>query len=580
MRYVAPVPSDRRSPSASAAGRGRPVRAAVDSMLCLAVAVILFRTFLVEGYMISTGSMAPALLGFHKQVVCPSCGFAFAHGVRWDESVSDADADAAAGSAPARAGRREVAGEAAAHGSLCRCPNCGQEGIDVIRVPRNQGDQLLVHKYAHVLRPPARWEVAVFRNPYRPTQPYVKRVAGLPGETITIRAGDVYADGAIRRKDVAAQRAVRIPVFDVGFRPQDDPAWQPRWQTDPAWRLEGTMFRLEPDTSPAGGASAQSESEWAWVRYRHWLREGGTHRTAAHVPVSDTALTMGDRFAPVRFDPKTRQIVCVGVMPDEVCERLLSLSDDLDFREAVLDLHERSHAAPVTDYSAYNPSAYRNRLVPVRDVMFAGTVSLGMPLPGRIGQFAVELTDGRGTWRFVLDALVREAQLWELPGADGGRPRLLRKTYLPAGRLIRPVLIEMSLMDRQVLVALDGELPFEPWPLDEPVPTDEPPRQPVRFAARGLAARVERPRLYRDVYYTSRSADKPCRLGAGEYFMLGDNSQVSLDSRRWPDGAVPERLLLGRPLIVHLPSTQLKLRIGEGIRYIRVPDFPRIRYIH
>ena len=53
-------------------------RSAIDGLACLAVAVLLLRTFLVEGYMISTGSMAPALYGYHKRVVCPACGEVFA----------------------------------------------------------------------------------------------------------------------------------------------------------------------------------------------------------------------------------------------------------------------------------------------------------------------------------------------------------------------------------------------------------------------------------------------------------------------------------------------------------------------
>jgi signal peptidase I len=41
------------------------------------------------------------------------------------------------------------------------------------------------------------------------------------------------------------------------------------------------------------------------------------------------------------------------------------------------------------------------------------------------------------------------------------------------------------------------------------------------------------------------------RFNADEYFMLGDNSLQSLDSREW--GQVPERMLLGRAIWVYWP---------------------------
>jgi hypothetical protein len=63
------------------------LRQAVDLIVCFIIAVILLRTFILEGYLISTGSMAPGLFGFHKRVVCPSCQHTFAFGVSFDESV-------------------------------------------------------------------------------------------------------------------------------------------------------------------------------------------------------------------------------------------------------------------------------------------------------------------------------------------------------------------------------------------------------------------------------------------------------------------------------------------------------------
>ena len=55
-------------------------------------------------------------------------------------------------------------------------------------------DRILVDKSRYILpwNQPDRWDVAVFRYPLRRNQPYVKRVVGLPGETLRIAGGNVY----------------------------------------------------------------------------------------------------------------------------------------------------------------------------------------------------------------------------------------------------------------------------------------------------------------------------------------------------------------------------------------------------
>ena len=43
--------------------------------------------------------------------------------------------------------------------------------------------------------PPIRGEIIVFHFPQDPTKDFVKRVVGLPGETVEVRSGTVYIDG-------------------------------------------------------------------------------------------------------------------------------------------------------------------------------------------------------------------------------------------------------------------------------------------------------------------------------------------------------------------------------------------------
>lgn len=69
------------------------------------------------------------------------------------------------------------------------------------------GDHLLVSKFIYgILNPfsgevwvtlgePQRYDVVVFRYPRNPSQDYIKRIIGLPGETVEIRDKRVYIDG-------------------------------------------------------------------------------------------------------------------------------------------------------------------------------------------------------------------------------------------------------------------------------------------------------------------------------------------------------------------------------------------------
>jgi len=53
------------------------------------------------------------------------------------------------------------------------------------------GDYLVVDEISFRLRPPVRGEVIVFKFPQDPSQYYIKRIIGLPGETVYISANRV-----------------------------------------------------------------------------------------------------------------------------------------------------------------------------------------------------------------------------------------------------------------------------------------------------------------------------------------------------------------------------------------------------
>ncbi len=59
----------------------------------------------------------------------------------------------------------------------------------------SDGDQLIVDKISYRFRDPKRYEIVVFPYKYEANTYYIKRIIGLPGETIQIANGCVYING-------------------------------------------------------------------------------------------------------------------------------------------------------------------------------------------------------------------------------------------------------------------------------------------------------------------------------------------------------------------------------------------------
>ncbi|MCI8514725.1 MAG: signal peptidase I [Lachnospiraceae bacterium] len=59
------------------------------------------------------------------------------------------------------------------------------------------GDQLLVDKISYVFTKPQRFDIVVFRYLYKENTYYIKRVIGLPGETVQITDGTIYINGEV-----------------------------------------------------------------------------------------------------------------------------------------------------------------------------------------------------------------------------------------------------------------------------------------------------------------------------------------------------------------------------------------------
>lgn len=457
-------------PLAAAALPSR-LRTLVEGCVLICLVAGIMQTWLVDGlvtpYQVAGSSMAEALLGTHRDVVCGDCGYGFSCGTD----------------------RLPVARRAV-------CPNCGYAANALESWPDRGGDYVLMDRAAFSIRPPRRWEIVAFRRWSQADQIVVKRVVGLPGEAIEIRRGEVYADGRLLRKNLVQQRAVAILVHDAQFEPRREPALPRRWRAE------------------------RPDSRWSAV---------------------------GGGFAHMAAD-------CGAV-------------DWLEYH------HGRE--TPVTDLCAYNPSQPRREedVHPVSDLMLSFRLVHG----SGSGVLYVRMHDGGDDFqaRLEWDGSQSRYRVFHhgrpLPGGTGS------VATSPGEQLV-----EVSLVDRQFLLALDGQTLLA-WPYERSEPPPTPPTCPLAIGTEGLQATISNLRVYRDVYYTDpvgsgghRSSNGSMRLGAGQYYVLGDNSPVSEDSRHWTvEGEVDAKLLVGKPLVAIAPA---RLSLG-GWWYFQVPNPFQIRYI-
>ena len=519
----------------------------ISIVMTLALA-FLFRAYVIEAFVIPTGSMAPTLLGAHYRVHSPSTGAVF-------------DVDRRIG----ETGRQETV----------RDPYSGAT-LPFNRSFRLDGDRIFVRKRTPLTPLPERYDIVVFRSPTEPDERIIKRLVGRPGEQIALVDGDVFVRAAtgqepgaasswsepgwaIARKPEAVQRAVWQPVFDARYTAADAADTLGPWSpVTEGWSGTGT-----PVARYAGeGATALVWNTDAWeirdrsayndIDDRRDQRIGDGGRRSGlppYYPVSDLRVAFG-------YEP--------GGAPNRLEFRLMTRGHEFSF---VIEGSGREHNA-----------ALRMRPTP------------GPDQPDEDGWTA--LASGPAP---LLGAGPTLIEFWHadqsLSVFVGGR-RIAEASYGWAveerlGHTIQGVPL------RELTDLSDGENGLSDAEL-YPVPE-------LMLSLDGPAA-LHRLRVDRDLYYHPfhpqyRIMDDPpplgthpnttVTLGPGQLFVLGDNSPASRDGRSWgkPDpwvaaafpatateGVVPESMLIGKAFVVYFPALHREGRVP-------VPDFGRMRLI-
>ncbi len=551
---------------------GRAMRETIESIAVAVILAFLFRAFVAEAFVIPTGSMAPTLQGRHMDVTCAQCG------------------------CPYRTGA-SVENDGQGFVSATTCPICRYTmRLNKVDDPNQRsfnGDRILVSKYAYEVGDPKRWDVIVFKFPGNAKQNYIKRLIGLPNETVWIRHGDIYVcsrqDGGaaedfhIARKPPHKVKAMLQTVDDTRYRPAvlTQAGWPDRWQEwsapdSPAWRRQDDGGGFETASAPAGEV---------WLRYRHVVPS-----TADWADLADERVPANER----------------------VPQRLAS---------------GEYQGQLITDYYAYNDSdqSFGHGTAGQHWVGDLAVECDDVEVRGSQGAVLLDLVEGGMHYTCRLDVASGEAVL----AIDGGRgvfadadgtavahPKAATKLRGPGSYDLR-----FSNCDDQLLLWVNGRLAEFDGPTTYVPPGNVKPKwspqdaadlEPVGIGAAGVALRVERLRVLRDVYYVAssyhteeegripadddyqhllygigsrdayiarvfaspdswattplfdaRREDVRFELGPDQFFPCGDNSPQSRDARVWsqygnvenpdPPPFVSRELLTGKALLIYWP---------------------------
>ncbi|MBA4039817.1 MAG: signal peptidase I [Planctomyces sp.] len=617
-RVREPPPMSTPTAAAAPSPVGMPKESVKDTVISVLIAFILafiFRGFGVEAFMIPTGSMAPTLLGSHVTMLGPETGYA------WPVSTRDYVNGNPEFPEPLQGAARPI---------RASDPITGQV-LSESRVPTRSGDRILVMKYIYALLDPSRYDVVVFKITTDPDTNYIKRLVGLPGEQLAMVDGDVF----VRRVPAGAGESDGVSGGGEAAGAWGRAGWQiqrkPRRVQEAVWQPVYDQLYEPLDGSRASLGGRAFARPWAQHNVT-WVGRGSAGGAAAPAPEP----TGSDAVALLRATPDGPAVLAWD-------------STALWSRNAA----EQPLSREITDRGLYNQTTPLVPEFPISDLRLSAGVSAERSADGsaRAGEIRAVI-DARGhrmiaqidlpsgAARLVMrrlsqDELVSDAAAvgsnddlsdpaWRLVGrGDAGRfgsaMRQVRFEHADQalrlvvdGRTVAQGTYQWSPVERiehatgqplGQLVAVGGA---QGNPLAQP---DLYRRAEVRWEVTSGSAALARLRLDRDIYYQPASyGDRgtgpalgtapasTVTLGPGQYFVAGDNSPNSLDSRLWGapnpwvrrlmesrgmtafDGIVPSELLLGRAFFVYFPSPLSATASGKA-RTVPVPDFGRLRFI-
>jgi signal peptidase I len=543
-------------------------RETLETISFVVFLVLMLKAFIAEAYVIPTGSMAITLLGDHIQIECPRCHEKYT--VNASNNARDIRQE------------QKENGQRAFQLTVC-CPNCHYEQNELVDQSVETGDKVLVMKAIYDLFKPNRHDTVVFKFPgngQRQDGPqkelgannYIKRLWGLPGEKLAIWGGDVYlvkknGNGEEKLEIIrkAPDKILRMRRL-VNDNDKLAPDHAQPWPT--SWFPMNDILEKEPEGKTAWEAvnqgrvwAAKKKEGMSWLRYQHNFKPTTLRGFAAQAPNTDGPSLITD-FLAYNYNAGFFPQDWVGdLMVDaevEVQEQagkfVMQLNKGILRAEAIFDL---------------NSGKCKVQLFKEGQGAQESEVQTSINSVGKHQVKFADFDDRLTVWVDGKLPFGDGIDMPSLPEADRG-PRLA--DFQPGSLGIenaKVVISHLSLWrDIYYLQRVDAHMSEASVAQDALTITPAEYGRLVQTGGRNIyAIRRDVWRPYYSsaalvngipgsygppVYYPQQSADHPSdRFGPDEYFMLGDNSSASADSRAW--GQVPQRMLLGRAIAVYWP---------------------------
>ena len=487
--------------------------------------------------MIPTGSMAPTLLGQHWLVKSSQTGTA----------------------TPVGLGETKPDASRLRDWQISRDHPLGSQSSLRTRM----GDRIVVVKYLMPFFMPERYDVVVFKNPtipFGPSANYIKRLVGMPGDSVWLVDGDVFIKEKsddrfhIARKPRHVQDGVWQRVHDTQSQPATPDELVRKWDGSPwigrpesAWKPEGRGgFRCDTSEKSTLTWDTKADGPDDWCSY--------------------------NMMSPVRSSFNVSDIrIEATLIPDDSSLQAGLL---IETRMHRFRFHVEDGEAGVSMW----PVGSSDDAVVVSEKIDA-------VLPGKP----------------IAMSCIHSEQSLHLT-VNGRHVASLDYDWTPYERLVNTVASPKEKQQGKAAATLAHRLP---------------PKPKIWWSFEGSALTIPRISMDRDLYYRpsmltgmSRNWNEPTErhresvkmnrpaaathpdsvitLTDSQYFVLGDNSGRSLDGRLW--GAphplvaaqiddtpfvVPGELLIGKAWLVYYPAPHSVVDGGTGL----VPDFGEMRFI-